>query len=61
METKTSKSQEEIWEAKELLYEEIKDFPNEKKMDFLHEKAKLILEKYFKGKTPAIEGIVESE
>ena len=61
METKTSKSQEEIWEAKELLYEEIKDFPNEKKMIFLHEKAQIIIEKYFKGKTYPIQGVVDSE
>ena len=51
MESKTSKSQEEIWDAKEQLFEEVKNLTNEKKVEYLHEKAKLVIEKYFKDRT----------
>ena len=50
METKESKAQLEIWEAKEKLYEELKNVPVGKRVEFLQEKAKTAMEKFFKNK-----------
>ena len=50
MEIKESKSQLEIWDAKERLYEELKNVPVGKRVDFLQEKAKTAMEKFFKNK-----------
>ena len=55
METKISKSQQEIWDAKEALYEQIKDLTLENKIEFLHLKARSIIDKYYKGKIVHLE------
>lgn len=51
MKAKVSKYQEEVWDAKEQLFDETKDLSMDKKLDYLHDKAKSIIEKYFKNKT----------
>ena len=50
METKISKAQIEVWEAKEKLYEALKNIPDGKKLEFLNNIAMDVIEKYFKGK-----------
>lgn len=50
METKISEAQIEVWEAKEKLYEALKNIPEGKKLEFLNQMAKDVIEKYFKGK-----------
>jgi hypothetical protein len=50
METKISDAQIEVWEAKEKLYEALKDIPEGKKLEFLNQMAQNVIEKYFKGK-----------
>jgi vacuolar-type H+-ATPase subunit E/Vma4 len=50
METKISEAQIEVWEAKEKLYEALKNIPEGKKLEFLNEMAKDVIEKYFNGK-----------
>ena len=40
MEAKTSKAQIKVWEAKERLYNEIKDLPSEDRIKYLIAKAK---------------------
>jgi len=50
METKISEAQFEVWEAKEKLYEALKNIPEGKKLEFLNQMAKDVLEKYFKDK-----------
>ena len=50
MENKESKSQLEIWEAKEKLYQELKNVPVGKRVELLQEKAKTAMEKFFKNK-----------
>jgi vacuolar-type H+-ATPase subunit E/Vma4 len=50
METKISDAQIEVWEAKEKLYEALKNIPEGKKLEFLNHMAQNTIEKYFKGK-----------
>ena len=50
METKISEAQIEVWEAKEKLFEALKNIPEGKKIEFLNQMAKDVIEKYFKGK-----------
>jgi|OpeIllAssembly_1097287.scaffolds.fasta_scaffold933118_2 hypothetical protein len=50
METKISDAQIEVWEAKEKLYEALKNIPEGKKLEFLNQMAKDVIEKYFKDK-----------
>ena len=50
MENKESKALLEIWEAKEKLYEELKNIPVGKRVELLQEKAKRAMEKFFKNK-----------
>jgi hypothetical protein len=50
MEIRESKSANEIWEAKEKLYEELKNVPVGKRVEFLQEKAKAAMDKFFKNK-----------
>ncbi|MFH1004841.1 MAG: hypothetical protein V1781_05035 [Bacteroidota bacterium] len=52
MKTKISESeaQLEVWEAKEKLYEELKNIPAGKRVDYLQKKAKNAMEKFFKNK-----------
>jgi len=50
METKISEAQIEVWEAKDKLFEELKNIPEGKKIEFLNQMAKDVIEKYFKGK-----------
>jgi hypothetical protein len=44
MKSKDSKAQREVWEWKELLYEEIKNVPPNMKLKYIHQKVKKILE-----------------
>jgi alkylated DNA nucleotide flippase Atl1 len=39
-----------VWEAKEKLYEVLKNIPEGKKPEFLNQMATDVIEKYFKGK-----------
>jgi hypothetical protein len=50
MKTKISDAQIEVWEAKEKLYEALKNIPEGKKLEFLNQMAQNVIEKYFKGK-----------
>jgi hypothetical protein len=50
METKISKAQTEVWEAKERLYEELKNIPSSERILYLQNKVKDTVEKYFKKK-----------
>ena len=50
METKISEAQIEVWEAKEKLYEALKDIPEGKKLEFLNQMAQDVIEKNFKDK-----------
>ena len=50
METKISDAQIEVWEAKEKLYEALKNIPEGKKLEFLNQMAKDVIEKYFEDK-----------
>lgn len=50
METKISDAQIEVWEAKEKLYEALKNIPEGKKLEFLNQMAQNVIEKYFKDK-----------
>ena len=45
METKVSKSQIEVWEWKEYLFEELKNIPKDKRLKFIKEKVKKTIEK----------------
>lgn len=47
MNNKVSKSQIEVWEWKENLYEEIKNIPKGKKLDYLNKKHKESIESFF--------------
>ena len=49
LKTKTSKSQKEVWEWKQSLYEELREIPRFKKLKYLHQKVKGTLE-YLKKK-----------
>ena len=44
MESKVSKAQEEVWEWKESLFEELKNIPKEKRLDFIRKKVKKTIE-----------------
>ncbi len=44
METEASKSQIEVWEWKEALFEDLKDIPKEKRLKFIREKVRKTLE-----------------
>jgi hypothetical protein len=44
MKTKISKSQREVWEWKELLYEELKSVPPNMQLEYIHQKVKKTLE-----------------
>ena len=44
MESKVSKAQIEVWEWKDLLYEELKDIPKELRLKFIKEKVKKTIE-----------------
>ncbi len=44
MESKVSKAQEEVWEWKESLYEELKFVPKDKRLEFIREKVKKTIE-----------------
>lgn len=50
MKTKISKAQLEVWEAKDNLYEELKNIPYAKRIEYLQDKAKKSLAKFFKDK-----------
>jgi hypothetical protein len=54
METKISEAQLEVWEAKEKLYETLKDVPEGKRIELLNQLAEDVIEKYFKGKVVKI-------
>jgi len=58
MKTKISEAQTEIWEAKEKLYEELKNIPAGKRVDYLQKKAKRALEKFFKNKIVVLQSSV---
>ncbi len=44
-----SKAQIEVWEWKESLYEEIKNIPDNKKLDFIHKKTANTIERIKKS------------
>jgi hypothetical protein len=44
MESKVSKAQEEVWEWKDSLFEELKNIPKEDRLKFIKEKSKKIIE-----------------
>ena len=44
MECKVSKAQEEVWEWKESLFEELKHIPKEKRLKFIRKKVKKTIE-----------------
>ena len=50
METKVSKAQLEVWEAKDKLYEELKYIPIGKRIEYIQSKVKNTINKYFKNK-----------
>jgi len=50
MKSKDSKAQKEVWEWKELLYEEIKNVPPNLQLKYIHQKVKKILEDINKKK-----------
>lgn len=50
METKVSKAQLEVWEAKDKLYEELKHIPIGKRIEYIQSKVKDTINKYFKNK-----------
>jgi len=45
MESDVSKSQKEVWEWKESLFEELKNIPKDERLKFIREKAKKAMEK----------------
>jgi hypothetical protein len=45
MESKISKSQIEVWDWKESLYEDLKNIPKEMRLKFIKDKVKKTLEK----------------
>jgi len=45
METKVSKSQIEVWEWKEALFEDLKIIPKTERLKFINEKVKKTIEK----------------
>jgi len=47
MNNKTSKSQIEVWEWKESLYDEIREIPKGKKLEYLNNKHKKSIEELF--------------
>ena len=53
METKISEAQIEVWEAKEKLYELLKDIPEGGKIEFLNQMASDVIETYFADKVVA--------
>ena len=44
MESKVSKAQEEVWEWKDSLFEELKNIPKEDRLKFIREKVKKTIE-----------------
>jgi len=44
MESKVSKSQIEVWEWKDSLYEDLKDIPKDQRLKFIKEKVKKTIE-----------------
>lgn len=50
MDNNTSTALTDVWEAKEKLFQEIKNIPVGKRVEYLQEKAKATMEKYFKKK-----------
>ncbi len=50
MEHKTSKAQIEVWEWKELLYEELKNIPEGKRIEYIQNKVKNTIENFLKKK-----------
>ena len=50
METKISTAQLEVWEWKDRLYEEIKNLNDDKKLEYIQNKVKDTIEKYFKNR-----------
>jgi hypothetical protein len=48
METNESKSQKEVWEWKESLFEELKNIPKESWLKFIKEKTKNTLQRFDK-------------
>jgi hypothetical protein len=44
MESKVSTAQEEVWEWKDSLFEELKNIPKEDRLKFIKEKSKKIIE-----------------
>jgi hypothetical protein len=47
MESKVSKSQIEVWEWKDSLYEDLKDIPKDQRLKFIKEKVKKTIEQLF--------------
>ena len=54
METKISKAQIEVWEWKEHLYEQMKNLKDDQKLEYIHNKVKDTIEKYFKHRKKII-------
>ena len=50
MKTKVSKAQEEVWEWKERAYEEIKDIPEDKRIDYIREKVRDVIDRIKKNR-----------
>ena len=44
MESKVSKAQEEVWEWKDSLFEELKNIPKKDRLKFIREKVKKTIE-----------------
>ena len=59
MESKVSKAQEEVWEWKDSLFEELKNIPKKDRLKFIREKVKRQLNKLdFLLKNPTLPNLV---
>lgn len=55
MTPKISEAQLEVWEAKEKLFVELKSIPVGKRVEYLQDKAKDAVAKFFKNKTVVLQ------
>ncbi len=50
MKTKVSKAQKEVWEWKQKAYEELKEIPEDKRVDYIREKVREVINRIKKNR-----------